>query len=84
MSEAARGMDTYPTDGSCQSRQLRISALLREVERQLAAILSADVVGQSRLMGVDETDTVAALSAAPAVHRVAARATSAERPRCSR
>jgi class 3 adenylate cyclase len=31
------------------------------VERRLTAILAADVVGYSRLMGVDETGTVAAL-----------------------
>jgi adenylate cyclase len=31
------------------------------LERKLAAILAADVVGYSRLMGVDETGTVAAL-----------------------
>ncbi len=28
------------------------------MERRLAAILAADVVGYSRLMGVDETDTL--------------------------
>ena len=33
------------------------------VERRLAAILSADVVGYSRLMGEDETGTLAALKA---------------------
>ena len=31
------------------------------VERRLAAILAADVVGYSRLMGVDEEGTLAAL-----------------------
>ena len=31
--------------------------------RRLAAIVSADVVGYSRLMGVDETATIAALRA---------------------
>ena len=31
------------------------------VERRLAAILSADVVGYSRLMGEDEAGTLAAL-----------------------
>jgi adenylate cyclase len=31
------------------------------LERKLAAILAADVVGYSRLIGVDETGTVAAL-----------------------
>jgi adenylate cyclase len=31
------------------------------MERRLTAILAADVVGYSRLMGVDETGTVAAL-----------------------
>ena len=38
----------------------------RGVERRLAAILSADVVGYSRMMGVDEAGTLAALKA----HRV--------------
>ena len=33
------------------------------VERKLAAILSADVAGYSRLMGVDEAGTLARLSA---------------------
>ncbi|MEE8214526.1 MAG: adenylate/guanylate cyclase domain-containing protein, partial [Alphaproteobacteria bacterium] len=33
------------------------------VERRLAAIMSADVVGYSRLMGADETGTLAALKA---------------------
>jgi len=33
------------------------------VERRLAAILAADVVGYSRLIGVDETGTLTALRA---------------------
>jgi adenylate cyclase len=33
------------------------------VERRLAAILAADVAGDSRLMGVDEEGTLAALKA---------------------
>ena len=33
------------------------------MERRLAAILAADVVGYSRLMGVDEAATLAALNA---------------------
>ena len=33
------------------------------MERRLAAILAADVVGYSRLMGADETGTLAALKA---------------------
>jgi len=33
------------------------------VERRLAAILAADVAGYSRLMGVDEVGTLAALKA---------------------
>src|SRR4029453_3754154 len=33
------------------------------IERKLAAILSADVAGYSRLMGADETGTLAILSA---------------------
>ncbi len=32
-------------------------------ERRLAAIVSADVVGYSRLMGVDESGTLAAMRA---------------------
>ena len=36
------------------------------VERRLAAILAADVAGYSRLMGVDEEGTLAALKALPA------------------
>jgi hypothetical protein len=35
------------------------------VERKLAAILAADVVGYSRLMGVDEEGTLAAKGASP-------------------
>lgn len=34
-----------------------------QVQRKLAAILAADVVGYSRLMGIDEEDTLAALKA---------------------
>ncbi len=34
------------------------------VERKLAAILAADVVGYSRLMGEDETGTLARLKSA--------------------
>ncbi len=33
------------------------------IERRLAAILSADVVGYSRLMGKDDAGTLAALKA---------------------
>jgi adenylate cyclase len=36
---------------------------LQRVERKLAAILAADVVGYSRLMGLDETGTLARLKA---------------------
>src|ERR1700682_2974355 len=35
----------------------------KRVERRLAAILAADVAGYSRLMGVDEEETLAALKA---------------------
>ncbi len=35
----------------------------KEVHRRLAAILAADVVGYSRLMGEDEVGTLAALKA---------------------
>jgi class 3 adenylate cyclase len=34
-----------------------------QVERRLAAVLAADVAGYSRLMGVDELGTLAALKA---------------------
>jgi hypothetical protein len=34
-----------------------------DTQRRLAAIVSADVVGYSRLMGIDETGTLAALNA---------------------
>ena len=37
------------------------SALARDVQRRLSAILAADVVGYSRLMGEDETGTLDAL-----------------------
>ncbi len=37
--------------------------LVAREERRLAAIVSADVVGYSRLMGVDETGTLSALRA---------------------
>src|SRR5687767_9944435 len=36
---------------------------LRRMERRLTAILAADVVGYSRLMGADEAGTLAALKA---------------------
>jgi adenylate cyclase len=41
------------------------------VERRLAAILAADIAGYSRLMGVDEEGTLAALKARtlPTSHR---------------
>lgn len=37
--------------------------MIEQTQRRLAAIVSADVVGYSRLMGVDETGTLAALRA---------------------
>ncbi len=37
--------------------------MAKEVHRRLAAILAADVVGHSRLMGEDEAETLAALRA---------------------
>ena len=33
----------------------------QQITRRLAAILAADVAGYSRMMGADETDTIAAL-----------------------
>jgi class 3 adenylate cyclase len=38
-------------------------AMKQPVERRLAAILAADVAGYSRLMGMDEEGTLAALNA---------------------
>ena len=38
-------------------------AATRRVERRLAAIMAADVVGYSRLMGTDEEGTLAQLKA---------------------
>ena len=46
------------------------------VERRLAAILAADVAGYSRLMGVDEEGTLAALKAYARTHRSEDRRTS--------
>lgn len=40
-----------------------LGAISENTQRRLAAIVSADVVGYSRLMGVDETGTLAALRA---------------------
>ena len=42
---------------------------MTEGRRKLAAILSADVVGYSRLMGADEEATVAALNECRAIFR---------------
>ena len=42
---------------------------MAEAKRKLAAILSADVAGYSRLMGADEEATVAALNACRAIFR---------------
>ena len=39
-----------------------------QFERKLAAILAADVVGYSRLMGDDETGTLARLKALREIH----------------
>jgi adenylate cyclase len=44
----------------------------QRLQRRLAAILSADVVGYSRLMGIDEAGTLARLGARPSVLFVAA------------
>ena len=35
--------------------------MVEKIQRRLAAIVSADVVGYSKLMGVDETGTLAGL-----------------------
>lgn len=40
-----------------------LGAISENTQRRLAAIVSADVVGYSRLTGVDETGTLAALRA---------------------
>ena len=42
---------------------------MAEAKRKLAAILSADVAGYSRLMGADEEATVAALNACRAIFK---------------
>jgi adenylate cyclase len=42
---------------------------MAHADRRLAAILSADVAGYSRLMGEDEQGTIAALAEAFAVFR---------------
>jgi adenylate cyclase len=47
-------------------RRSQSSSIVEHPERHLAAILSADVAGYSRLMGADEEATVTALSAARA------------------
>jgi adenylate cyclase len=46
-----------------QSTEVRQPMSEERVERRLAAILAADVAGYSRLMGVDEEGTLAALKA---------------------
>src|SRR5438045_7836866 len=47
--------------GESSSREAHLSG--ERVERRLAAILAADVVGYSRLMGLDEAGTLARLRA---------------------
>jgi adenylate cyclase len=46
---------------SCRKRFLKMTT--QEVKRKLAAILSADVEGYSRLMGEDELNTIRTLTA---------------------
>ncbi len=43
--------------------------MAEDSRRKLAAILSADVAGYSRLMGADEEATIAALNACRAIFR---------------
>ena len=50
------------------------------LQRRLAAILSADVVGYSRLMGIDEAGTLARLKAMPLSDRRTSSANGALRP----
>src|SRR6202163_476523 len=70
------GRDAAPLIGFHQGRRLAARGPARarrppgrealneeRVERRLAAILAADVAGYSRLMGVDEEGTLAALEA---------------------
>jgi adenylate cyclase len=45
------------------SPRIREASMAEQVERRLAAVLAADVVGYSRLMGVDEAGTHARLKA---------------------
>ena len=51
-------------------------------KRKLAAILSADVEGFSRLMAQDEEDTVRTLTAYTAPDRCSAALQTARRPTC--
>ncbi|MBI3706658.1 MAG: hypothetical protein HY246_03090 [Proteobacteria bacterium] len=55
-------MDWAPT-GAARSVAEGVPIAATTVERRLAAILAADVVGYSRLMGEDEAGTLAALKA---------------------
>src|SRR4029453_602016 len=62
------GCDGLPIDGSIQSvwsysRSPSQPMAEDRVQRRLAAILAADVVGYSQLMGEDEAGTLAALKA---------------------
>ena len=52
---------TYDAEGFERAREAAIAE--NSVERRLAAVLSADVVGYSRLMEADETGTLARLEA---------------------
>jgi len=51
------------------------SAATTQAERQLAAVVAADIVGYSRLMGADEEGTLARLKACR--HKLKARGTAA-------
>ena len=45
------------------ARTAKLRSMTEDTQRRLAAIVSADVVGYSRLMGADEEGTLAALKA---------------------
>ena len=54
------------------------------LKRKLAAILSADVVGYSRLMGEDEESTIRTLTKLPVGHDISYSAASRSGSGCAR
>jgi hypothetical protein len=65
VSSNRNGIPSIVNPGACPKKlsRVRVNSLPDEqrVERRLAAIFAADVVGYSRLMGSDEEKTLAAL-----------------------